>query len=313
MEYSEFYSVDINPKGTLLIYGGKSEILYVSNFPTLKIIHEIDDFDESIIYLRFINDEYFIAATIDGTLSMFFTKENEFTEVSRLNVEDDITKIDTLDKLLVVGTKKGFVYVFKKDFNDEICLVGHDCEIMDIIKVNNQLYTLSVLKLIIYDLETEEIVSQRKIGGYITMCYSGGLIDKLFLASEYKSIILRNGEIVSNFNYGAESIIFLDGYFISGGDSCSINSFNADTSNNLCERYDFSHQNVTLSGISKIKSLGNEIIAFSTFCGKIGAGYYKKPKTYCLYDVGVGIIYDFRFFYRHIIVCGSHGVNTIDI
>lgn len=312
MEREEYYNIDINEEGSLVVYGGKSEILYISDFPTLKILHRVDDFEDSIIFTKFIETNYFVVATYNGIVCLYFYENDNYTEVNRIDIEEDISKIEYFGTSLVIGTSKGSIHFFRNNFANEIFLTGQDGEIRDMFLHESKLYTLSQSKVVIFDIDAQAIHHEFGLVNFMTMCLSP-LTDKLLVASEYESMVIKSDRAISCYRFGGENILFVNNIFISGGDYCSINFIDPNSVNNTCHRYDFALQNEKCEGISKIISLGQSIIAFSTFCGKIGAGDYTKPSSFRFYDAGVGIVFDFKFYYRHILVCGSNGVNAIDL
>lgn len=106
MNDEEYYAITTNDIGNILAYGGKTEIVYICDFPTLQIKQKIYDFTDSIIFIRFLGDETFITATYDGIICTYILEENAFIEVNRIDIEEDITKIDFFADLLIVGTSK---------------------------------------------------------------------------------------------------------------------------------------------------------------------------------------------------------------
>lgn len=308
MNKEENYTIITNDIGDTLVYGGNSDILHICDFPSLQIKQSINDFSDSIIFVRFVNNNTFIVATYDGLICTYTLIKHRYTEINRIDIEEDITKIDFYNTNLIIGTSKGTIHIFDDDLSNDDLLQEHNTEIKEIILSNGQLFTLAENKLICYELEKMELVYEHMLNGCISMCID----DKnyfIMVSTELETLLLRDNVLIKKFDFNSECIIFLNGYFISGGAGYNLNVFNSITFENKQIR--FASENI--KGISKIINLQNSIIAFSTFCGVIMVGDFRNPGSFRMYDGAVGVIFDFRFYFRHILVCGTNGINVIDL
>lgn len=308
MNEEEYYTITTNQIGNLLVYGGKSDIIYISEFPTLQLKQKIDDFSDSIIFLRFIQDDTLLAVTYDGVLCMYVLENNNFIEVNRVDIEEDITKIDFFGEFLVLGTSKGTIHIFEKDLGNDVLLQEHNTEIQDLVFSNRKLFTLSQNKLICYDMDTLELDYEHMLSNCVTMCVDNKN-EYVMISTEYETLLIRDNVLIKKYGYGSESIIFANGMFIAGGSGYNLNVFSLSDFEN--KQIQFTAENI--EGISKIVCLQGSIVAFSTFCGKIMVGDINIPRSFRIFDGGVGIIFDFRFYYRNILICGSNGINIIDL
>lgn len=184
----------------------------------------------------------------------------------------------------------------------------HNTAIQNIILNIKKLYTLSENKLICYDMETMEIDYEHMLNKCVTMCVDHKN-EYIMVSTEHETLILRENILIRRYNFGSESIIYVHGKFFAGGSGYNLN---------ICDTESFENRQIqfmaeNIEGISRLVDLQNNIIAFSTFCGKIMVGDYTNPKSFRMFDGGVGVIFDFRFYYRHILICGSNGINVIDL
>ncbi|KAM0687504.1 hypothetical protein COBT_001255 [Conglomerata obtusa] len=307
MEEDEIYAVDINQAGTMIAYGGKSDTLFISHFPTLKILYKLDDFEDSIIFIKFLQNNTLIVASLEGIICLYTVEDENITEHSRIDIEEDISKIKMIGESLYVGTVNGSIHVFKENLDDEYMLVGHNSEIKEIIVKGNKIFTLGRNKMIIFDAETQALLYKRIAVDSVSMSLSedGNLF---YISGEFDSYIAKEEIVLNRYNFCSECVTFTGDYFICGGNGFALNLINV---KNGCKNESMKFVAEDIEGIGEIIDLGHYIIAFSTFCGKIGLGDYRNPQSFRFYDALVGLIFDFKFYYRHIIVCGSYGINVI--
>ncbi|KAM0674465.1 hypothetical protein GVAV_002078 [Gurleya vavrai] len=309
MEEDEFYTVDINPSATLIAFGGKSDTLYVSEYPSLRNIHTLDDFEDSLMYTKFIDNETIFAASLEGIICLYCIVENEIIETARLDLEEDISKIEYSGERFFIGTEKGSIHIFDSSLNDEILLAGHNTEIKELIRRNNKLYSLSSNKFIIFDLDSENMIQKRIVLDGQSMAVSGD--EKLiFISGEYESYILKDEYIFKKYDFSSEAIFYNGNCFIAGGSGYNLNFINL-KNNCVNERYKFMTENI--EGFNSIIELGNNKIAVGTFCGKVGVGDLRDPYSIVFVDGGVGMIFDMKSHYKNIIVVGSFGINVLTV
>ncbi|KAM0677624.1 hypothetical protein BDAP_001770 [Binucleata daphniae] len=305
----EFYCIDINTEGTLVVYGGNTDTLYIADFPSLKILHSIDDFTDSIIYTKFVESQTVIVFTLDGIIALLSLLSKQYTEYCRIDLEEDISKVEYKDSKFYVGTTKGSIHIFDTTFTDEIMLQGHNSAIQEIIICEDKLYTLSTSKFIIYDAKTHDVLYKRLVTDAVCMAYSDAY-NIAFFASETDSYVVKDDLVLKRYAFSSEHTICVDNFFLVGGKGYYLNIINMASG---CTYEQLKLNNARIEGITKIMNLGNNIIVFSTMCGKIVIGNFKYADTFKYYDSKVGVIYNFTCFYRHILVVGMFGVNIIHL
>lgn len=102
---NEVYTIDLNLKRRMGLYGGGDDKCKAIDLETGDILAIVEDFKDSIIFCKFIDDERFIIASLDGTISLM-TLEGE---VESRTIDEDITKMTISEDSVVIGTANGNV------------------------------------------------------------------------------------------------------------------------------------------------------------------------------------------------------------
>lgn len=305
----EIYSVDVNAEGSLVAYGGNTDTVFIADFPSLKIQQEIDDFTDSIFYLKFLENNLIVVVTLDGVVALFSLSNKQYAEFCRVDLEEDVSKAEFINDHFYIGTTKGSIHIFNTSFSEESLLKGHDTTIQEIIVTKEKILSLSTDRFIIYDSQTHNILYKRTIYEGFCMSYSQDH-DIIYFSTELDSYVVKDDIVLKKYSFAGDYSIFANNFFLVGGKGHSINLINL---SNGCSFEQIQFNDQKLEGITKIINLDHNIVAFSTVCGKIGMGDFTCASTFKFFDGKVGVIYNFLFFYRHIIVVGMFGINIIQL
>ncbi|EJW04593.1 hypothetical protein EDEG_01207 [Edhazardia aedis USNM 41457] len=343
----ELYSIDISKNGQLIAFGGKSDTLTLAKFPSLISITSETSFTDSIIYVKFILNDVILCATLDGNLSLHVLENGELVEVDNRDLEEDISFIDVINDLVVVGTNKGSIHIFSQDLQNEILFVGQHSEIRDIKIIFDESFINNNENCDNNILQAENAINEKKIvetdeNEYFGSNFKGKLYslseshymifdlftqgtlykrsykdfrtfnivnkDLLFIGNEGESLLIKDNVVLQKYLFGSECTALVDDYLVSGGSGFSLTIINIKSPSN-CFNLRFLAENV--EGISKIVRLSKNIVGIATFCGKIAIGDVRSGETFKFYDCGVGIIYDMKFFRNYVAVCGNAGLRIV--
>lgn len=296
-EMSEVYTVDIHSGEGLITCGGKNDSWAVLSVETSDIIFYRDQYSDSVIFTRFVDDGV-IVATLDGCIYKY---NMDFSDKCRVELEQDISFIDIKDQMLYAATD--VVYLFDLNLELQNTLCQHTSAITHIAVDNNMLYTISerLIQISCCKSETSNIHSiPINSGGPICVCSNG-----LFCAqtdAQMLSIFLVSKLLKKvNLDGSAETIVYFHNSFLVGG------HFNylliVSTSAGFCmQKIKFDED---VGGVSKIYIAENGAI-FSTFDSKVGVFTIESGITF--FDTSIGIIFDFCMDSKYLLLGGECGV-----
>ncbi|WEL38627.1 WD40 domain-containing protein [Encephalitozoon hellem] len=301
---SEVYGIDLNPKRNMLIHGGGDDKCIVTDLETGDIISVVEDFDDSVIFCKFIDEERFIVASLDGTISLM-TLEGEINNVS---VNEDISRIKINGDKLVVGTVGGNVHLFTLDLCIQNVCIGQYNEIQDICYEDGKVYTLSETNFVIFDAKSHQKLMDVHVRG-------GSAMDKIpssdvvCLGLEGCIVVRKNAHLLSRISVEGtpECVLYMNNYFIVGGDFDHILLINMPMGMRTFKIP------IGAEKILSIKGDGENRIVFSTCNGIVGCGDIRDEKSFKLVEGGVGCIFDLCFKNSMVYIGGEHGFNALDM
>ncbi|ADM11524.1 uncharacterized protein Eint_050760 [Encephalitozoon intestinalis ATCC 50506] len=302
---TEVYAVDFNPSKNILIYGGGDERCIVMDLGTGDIISIVENFNDSIIFCKFVDDERFIVGSLNGTISLMTLED----EINSVEVGEDISKMKIDGDKLLVGTAQGNVHLFSLDLCIQNVCIGQHNEIQDICYERGKAYTLSEANFMVFDAKSH----QKLMDLYVR---DGSAMDKIpgsdvvCLGLKGCALIRKNAHLLGRIEIegSPECILYMNNYFIVGGDFDHILLINMPMGMRT-----FKIPIEGMSGISRIRGDGENRIVFGTFGGVVGFGDIRDEKSFKLVEGGVGCIFDLCFKDGMIYVGGEEGFNVVDV
>ncbi|KMV66130.1 hypothetical protein M970_050720 [Encephalitozoon cuniculi EcunIII-L] len=301
---SEVYTVDLNPRGSMVAYGGGNDRCTVMDLETGDVVSIVENFGDSVIFCKFIDGEKLLVGSLDGTISLMTLEE----EINNVSVNEDISKIKVDKDKLLVGTTRGNVHLFSLDLCIQNVCIGQYSEIQDMCYESGRVYTLSETNFMVFDAESHRKLMDLHVRG-------GSAIGKMpssdvvCLGLEGCIVVRKNAHLLGRIEVDGspECILYMNNYFIVGGDFDYILLINMPMSMRTFKIP------VGVEGISDIRGDGENRIAFSTCNGAVGYGDIRDEKSFKLIEGGVGCIFDMCFKGDTIYVGGEHGFNALDI
>ncbi|AFN83007.1 hypothetical protein EROM_050750 [Encephalitozoon romaleae SJ-2008] len=301
---SEVYGIDLNARRNILIHGGGDEKCTVTDIETGDVISIVEDFSDSVIFCKFIDDERFIVSSLDGTISLM-TLEGEINNVC---VNEDISQIKINGDRLLVGTVGGSVHLFTLDLCIQNVCIGQCNEIQDVCYENGKVYTLSKTNFVIFDALSHQKLMDVHVRGGSAMDKIP-LSDVVCLGLEGCIVVRKNSHLLSKISIegSPECILYMNNYFIVGGDFEDILLINIPMGMRTFKIPTGTER------ILSIKGDGENKIVFSTCSGVVGYGDIRDERSFKLIEGGVGCIFDLCFKDKMVYVGGEHGFNALDL
>lgn len=290
----EIYSVDINAVKKCVLYGTSTDSAELYNYTENYPICRVQDFTDSVIFVKFINDERFILVTINGTIALM--ESNRELEV--VKIEEDVTSV-CFDTKLVIGTESGRVYIYDDQLEHINTCGGHNSEIIDVDFKEDRILSLDNHRFIACDEYGRKLYEQRARNA-TAFCYISG--DVYCLALDGKIQILKGKEKLFELSLDGdvESIVLMGNNLVLGGSFEYILLIDT-TRRYATYKLKIEHQ------ILKIKKNAENQILFSTSSDQLGLVDIRDIKSLKLFEPEVGTIFDFAGSENDVIVAGENG------
>ncbi|KAH9412282.1 putative WD40-repeat protein [Ordospora pajunii] len=300
----EVYCIDFYSSTRMLLYGGKNNKCIAVNVDTGDVVAVVEDFDDSVVFCKFLDSEKFIVGSLDGTISLM-TFEGEINNVC---LNEDIARMKVLGDKIVVGTEMGNVHVLSLDLCFQNVCIGQHAEILDVCYENGRVYTLSGSSFMTFDANTHQ-----KLVGFKVK--NGLCLDKIpesdvvCIGSENMIVISKNTSILAKIEVEGSPlcVLYMNNYFVIGGCFEYILLVNIPMGMRVFK--------IPLGSIEvwDIKGFGLNQIVFSTSCGLVGHGDIRDEKSFRLFRTDLGSIFDLCFKDQVVYAAGENGYNVIDL
>lgn len=297
---NEIYSVDILENSGVLIYGGINDTAIIYNYEDYHLVAKIQDFSDSVIYSKFISDEFCLVVSMNGTLLL-----NNFKNGTAIleSINEDVSAVN-FDGKLVVGTEFGNVFIFDDKLNHINTIGGHKDSIMAVEYKNNKIYSISKYNLYIHD-ETGKCITMLKAHDAVAYCHVGG--DVLCLGRE-SSIQIYKG---THRLWDMPSELAVETVEMAGKNVVVGGLFKYLMLIDTTARYATYKLEIGVE-ILKIKARDDCRVVFITTCGQIGMLDIRDVNTLMLFDSGVGMVFDLVLKKDKIVIAGELGATLLD-
>jgi hypothetical protein len=299
---SEIYSIDVNPRRNVVVYGGANDKCTAMDLETGALIAVVEGYNDSVIFTQFIDDERFIVASLDGAISLMTAEQ----EIETAAVDGDISRIKVSGDALLVGTSKGIAYVFALDLSMQHVYMGQPSEIVDLEYDCGRVYTLSPTNYIVFDAAKYHIMLDQRVRNGCAFAKIPGS-DVVCYGSENRVTIRKNYELMDRIDLegSPECILCMGGYFVVGGSFRYLMLINISMGMRLFK------VPLEVDGITNIVGDGKNGLVFSTLCGQCGHGDIRDDKSFRLFEVGVGAIFALRLVDGAVYAAGQCGLSAV--
>lgn len=304
MENREVYGVDLSPVEGMVAYGGGDDKCTVVSLDTEDVVGVVEDFEDSVVFCKFVGDGRLIVGSLDGTICLVSLSE----AINNVGVDEDVSKMKVSGGKLLVGTVRGNVHVFSLDLGVQNVCMGQYNEIRDMCYEDGKAYTLSETNFVVFDVKSHRKLMDVGVRGGSAMDKMP-LSDVVCLGLEGCVMIRKNGHLLGRFEVegSAECVLYMNNYFIVAGDFDYILLINMPMGMRTFK------VPVGVAGISHIRGDGANRIVFGTCCGAVGCGDIRNEKSFKLADGGVGCVFDLCFKDDVVYVGGEQGFNVLDL
>lgn len=297
---AELYSIDICPSKKYVIFGGKSNSAEVYSYDEDRTITRIDNFEDSVIFTKFISDSRFIIVTASGTIALM-----EYdSDVCIIDLEEDISVAIFNDKL-VIGTESGRVHLYDAELEHINTFGGHSSEIFSVDYQEGRILSMSVTQLVAHDENGRELYTLRAGEAYAFKYLAS---DTICFARDGKIQLMKQRSKL--FEYGiqerVETIEFVDKSLVIGGEFEHILLIDT-TGHHAIFKLDVGAQ------VNMIKRIGEYIVIFATADGEVGTVDIRNISTLKYYSADVGTIFDLCISGSDVGVVGEYGFGMINI
>lgn len=300
----EVYTIELNLRRNIALYGGGDDRCRVVDLQTDDVTTIEKKFNDSVIFCKFIDDERFIIASLDGTVSLMTVEE----EINSASIDEEITKMMVVGDKILIGTINGNVHLFSLDLTIQNVCIGQYNEIKDLNYENEKVYTLSESNFVMFNMNNHQKLMDIHMRGGSALAKMP-FSDVVCLGHEGAVTIRKNAQLMTRIEVKGtpECILYMNNYFIVGGDFDCIILINMPMG---MRKFSIP---IGVSGVSAIKGDGKNHIAFSTYCGLVGWGDIRDEQSFTFFNGGVGTIFALCFEEDVIYVGGETGFNILDL
>jgi len=297
---NELYTIDICPTKKYVIFGGKGDSAEVYSYGDERVVTRVDEFDDSVIYTKFISDSRFIIVTNNGTIALM---EYE-SDVCIIDIEEDVTAV-VFNGKLVVGTLSGKVHLYDAELEHINTFGGHTSEILSVDYQEGRILSMSATHLTANDEHGRELYTL-KTGEAYAFKYIAS--DVICLARDGKIQVMKQKNRL--FEYAmqerVESIELVSKSLVIGGEFENI--ILIDTTGH----YGVFKLKVKAE-VTMIKKADEYRIVFATAMGMIGSVDIRDISTLKYHSSGVGVVFDFCVSWPDVGVVGEDGFAMINM
>lgn len=264
---------------------------------------QVIDFEDSILYVKFISEEVFIVVTMNGTI--FLLNFNE--EISSIDVGEDVeaAHYSQKDRKLVIATSSGQVFIYDDSLEHINTIGGHSTAISTVEYVNGKVISMCQDKLIVND-DNGRVLYTLKAGE--AYCYKYISDDIFCFSRDGKIQIFKQNKKIHelSFEEKVKCVEYLNKTLVLGG------NFDYLLLIDMSGHYATYKLNIQTS-VNQIKVFDDYKVMFVTDTQLIGIVDIRKLESLRFYESLVETIFDFTFNTDLIIVGGECGCNIIDI
>jgi len=297
---NEFYCIDINENRKYVICGGKNEYAEVFDFREDQIVAKIENFEESVLFTKFLKGDRFLIVTVDGTIALMEYDK----EICIINIEEDITSVG-FNEYLVVGTGSGRVYMYDSELEHINTFGSHSKEILAVEYSEGRILSMCQNTLVVHDKCGRKLYTLKATEATAFKYISSDVI--CFARDNKIQVFKENKKLFDYSSEGSvEAVEYLNNTLIIGGDFEHL--LLIDTAGHYAT---FKLQ--IKQAVLNVKKIEEYKVAFSTMEGLIGVVDIRSLNTLKYYNANVGLIFDFATSPGNIAVAGECGYNVIDL
>lgn len=296
----EIYAADIAPELGLMACGGGANTAEVYDYLNERTVCSLEDFPESVIYIKILPSGKFVVVSMDGTL-LLATGGDDSTVIS---LEEDISA-SKFNEYLVIGTDSGRVYLYNSELEHINTFGGHSTQILSVDYCEGRIYSLSTHNLLVHD-EYGRYLHTLKSHDATSFCHIGG--DVLCLGREARVQVFKG----TNKLFELPSDFVVDTVDIVGKNLIVGGVFEYLVLVDTTFRY-ATYKLETGVKTLKVKGVDENTVVFSTPCEQMGVLDIRDISTLRLFSSLVGTVFDFAIGGNRLLVGGENGSALFDM